>query len=94
MLVDNSLLMASADPAYHGRVMSLAMMGFGSQALLAPVWGAMADAIGVRTTLLVVGLAAATVTTLIGVSWMAIRRHAPVTRAVVGGVEAGVEPAA
>jgi MFS family permease len=93
MLVNNSLLMAGADPAYHGRVMSLAMMGFGSQALLAPVWGAMADGFGVRTTLLVVGLAAATVTTMIGTSWMAMRRHAPLARAVVG-VEAGVEPAA
>jgi predicted MFS family arabinose efflux permease len=74
MLVDNSLLMANADPAYHGRVMSLAMMGFGSQALLAPVWGALADAFGVRTTLLVVGLAATAVTSLMGLSWVSIRR--------------------
>lgn len=84
MLVDNSLLMASSEPAYHGRVMSLAMMGFGSQALLAPMWGALADAFGVRTTLLVVGLAAATVTTLMGLSWLAIRRQAPVPHSVVG----------
>jgi len=83
------LLMSSAEPAYHGRVMSLAMMGFGSQALLAPVWGALADAVGVRTTLLVVGVAAATVTVMIGLSWMAIRRLAPVPRPVVG-----IEPAA
>jgi MFS family permease len=89
MLIDNSLLMSSAEPAYHGRVMSLAMMGFGSQALLAPVWGALADAVGVRTTLLVVGVAAATVTVMIGLSWMAIRRLAPVPRPVVG-----IEPAA
>ncbi len=34
-----------------------------------------------------------TVTTMIGTSWMAMRRHAPLARAVVG-VEAGVEPAA
>jgi MFS family permease len=84
MLVDNSLLMANAEPAYHGRVMSLAMMGFGSQALLAPVWGALADAVGVRTTLLVVGLAAATVTTLVGMSWLAIRRQAAAPRSIVG----------
>lgn len=83
MLVDNSLLMSSADPAYHGRVMSLAMMAFGSQALLAPVWGALADAVGVRTTLLVVGLAAATVTTLVGLSWLAIRRQASAPRSLV-----------
>lgn len=84
MLVDNSLLMASSEPAYHGRVMSLAMMGFGSQALLAPVWGAFADALGVRATLLAVGVVAATVTTLIGLSWLAIRRQAAAPRPVVG----------
>ena len=69
MLIDNSLLMANAEPAYHGRVMSLAMMGFGSQALLAPAWGALADAIGVRSTLLVVGVVAAVITSLVGLSW-------------------------
>ena len=46
MLVDNALLMSATEPAYHGRVMSLAMMGFGTQALLAPVWGALADSSG------------------------------------------------
>ncbi len=74
MLVDNALLMTSADRAYHGRVMSLAMMGFGSQALLAPMWGFMADHIGVRETLLVVGIVAATITSLIGLTWIRLRR--------------------
>ncbi|MCP3989760.1 MAG: MFS transporter [Actinomycetia bacterium] len=73
MLVDNAILMSSADRAYHGRVMSLAMMGFGSQALLAPVWGAMADWIGVRQTLFVVGIIAAIMTTMIGLSWLRAR---------------------
>ena len=77
MLVDNSLLMANADPAYHGRVMSLAMMGFGSQALLAPIWGALADALGVRTTLFIIGLVAAGVTALVGLSWLGLRRPDP-----------------
>ncbi|MEZ5263826.1 MAG: MFS transporter [Acidimicrobiia bacterium] len=74
MLVDNALLLSNAEPAFHGRVMSLAMMGFGSQALLAPVWGALADAFGVRTTLLAVGLAAAAVTTLLALGWLGARR--------------------
>jgi MFS family permease len=73
MLVDNAILMSSADPAYHGRVMSLAMMGFGSQALLAPVWGAIADQIGVRQTLLVVGLIAGVTTAAVGLSWLRSR---------------------
>lgn len=77
MLVDNALLMSSADPAYHGRVMSLAMMGFGSQSLLAPLWGGLADTIGVRATLAVVGAVAAVITTLVGVGWFQSQRPQP-----------------
>jgi MFS family permease len=89
MLVDNSLLMSNARPAYHGRVMSLAMMGFGSQALLAPVWGALADSVGVRTTLMVAGVAAAAVTSLMGVSYLQIRRQ----EAMIAPLDAMVETA-
>ncbi len=70
MLVDNTLLMSTAEPAYHGRVMSLSMMGFGSQALLAPIWGLIADLIGVRSTLFMVGIAAAAVTAWVAISWL------------------------
>ncbi len=78
MLLDNSLLMSTARPAYHGRVMSLAMMGFGSQALLAPIWGGIADRVGVRATLAGVGVAAAIVTALVGVGWFRHQRTKPV----------------
>jgi len=74
MLLDNSLLMTTAEPAYHGRVMSMAMMGYGSQALLAPVFGALADAVGVRETLVITGGVAAVVTVLIGLSYLRLRR--------------------
>lgn len=74
MLINNALLMSNAEPAYHGRVMSLAMIGFASQAMLAPAWGAMADMVGVRTTLAVVGIVAAVITSLAGLSWLRIRR--------------------
>lgn len=77
MMLNNALLMSSADQAYFGRVMSLAMMGFGSQALLAPVWGLLADAIGVRQTLFVVGVVAAVITALVGVSWLGVRNTRP-----------------
>ena len=77
MLLDNSLLMSTARPAYHGRVMSLAMMGFGSQALLAPVWGAIADQIGVRATLAGVGIASAIVTAMVGIGWFRHRGQPP-----------------
>ena len=69
-MVSNALLLSSAEPAYHGRVVSLAMMGFGSQSLLAPVWGLLADRIGVRQTLMVVGIVAASVTLMVALSWL------------------------
>ena len=84
MLLSNALLMSHSDRAYHGRVMSLAMMGFGSQALLAPIWGLLADTIGVRSTLLVVGLVAAAVTTMIALTWLRIRNLAPSAVMVAG----------
>jgi MFS family permease len=86
MLLDNALLMSNSSPAYHGRVMSLAMMGFGSQALLAPLWGLLADTIGVRETMMVVGIAAAAVTAMIGLSWLRIR-HMPPSAEVALGIE-------
>ena len=85
MLVDNSLLMANAQPSFHGRVMSLAMMGFGSQALLAPLWGLLADHMGVRTALFVAGLAGASVTTLVALSWLRLRAEAPAEPPVAVG---------
>jgi predicted MFS family arabinose efflux permease len=55
MLLNQTLLVSYTKPAYYGRVASLAMMAFGSHALLAPIWGIMADSIGIRNTLAVVG---------------------------------------
>ncbi len=74
MLLDQALLMANADRAFHGRVVSLTMMGFGSQALLAPLWGAVADWIGVRATLVVVGTVAAAVTAGLGLGLAVVHR--------------------
>ncbi len=82
MLINNSLLMSNAEPAYHGRVMSLAMIGFASQALLAPVWGALADSIGVRQTLMILALATTAINALIGASWLLNRRPSATAPAV------------
>ena len=75
MLIDNALLMSYSEPEYHGRVMSLAMMGFGTQALLAPVWGLLADVIGVRGALMAAGFTSAMLTVAVGFTWLQIRRH-------------------
>ncbi len=83
MLVATAMLMSHADTAYHGRVMSLAMVGFGSQSLLAPAWGAMADALGVRPTLAVIGVVSGAITFAVGLSWLRAQRR------VVDGGEFG-----
>ena len=74
-LINNALLMSHARPEYYGRVMSLAMMAFGSQALLAPVWGALAASLGVREPLFVVAVVAGTALALATMNWLYIRRQ-------------------
>jgi MFS family permease len=89
MLIDNSLLMSNAEPAYHGRVMSLAMMGFGSQALLAPLWGFTADRAGVSTALLTAGIAAASIIAVMAFTWLRLRRDAHVADRPLAATAAG-----
>ena len=76
-LINNSLMMTNARPEFYGRVMALAMMGFSVQALLSPVWGAMADSIGIRETLVVVAIFGAASIALASLSWLRIRRPSP-----------------
>ncbi len=76
MLVNQSLVMTNSRPEYFGRVMSFIMLGFGAQSFLAPVWGGLADVIGGRSALLVVGLIAAIATALLLVVWLRLR-HTP-----------------
>jgi len=85
-LMNNALLMSNSDPAYFGRVMSLAMMAFGAQSLLAPVWGAIADSIGVRPTLTIVGVVAVLVTSGALVAWL------PLARAGASAASVATEP--
>ncbi len=73
MLVNQSLMMANTNPLYFGRVMSFAMMAFGLQALCGPVWGVIADAVGGRETMGLIGLIAALATVLMAVGWLRTR---------------------
>ena len=73
MLLDNSLLMSNSKPAFFGRVMSLTMMAFGTQALLAPIWGALADSIGIRETMAIVGVVALIAMALMTLAWLRMR---------------------
>ena len=76
MLLNQAILMANTRPEYFGRVMSWVFMAFGVQGLLAPVWGVVADSIGGRETLYVVGLALLAATVLMTIS-RARTRHIP-----------------
>ena len=55
---NNTLALQQTDPEYHGRVQGLLMMSFGGFGVAALPLGALADAIGVRWTLLGMGLGA------------------------------------
>ena len=82
MLTNNALIMGATDPAYYGRVMSLTMLAFAAQAILAFPIGVIADAIGERETLFLEGvvvLAVATIATLVYLS--SIRGLPPTARA-------------
>ena len=50
-LLNNSLLMQEADSKYHGRVMSVVMLAWGFNGLVAYPFGLLADAVGERETL-------------------------------------------
>ena len=91
MLVNQSIMMANTLPQYFGRVMSLVMMGFGFQSLLAPIWGALADAIGGRQTLAVIGLVALAATALMVLGWLRTR-HLPTEQGTAAESEPQAEP--
>ena len=76
MLVNQSIMMSNTRQEYFGRVMSLVMMAFGLQSLLAPIWGILADVLGGRETLFLIGVAAAAATALMAVAWLRTR-HLP-----------------
>lgn len=67
-VLNNAIVMREAEPAYHGRVMSLTMLAWGVNGLVAYPFGALADRIGERETL---GVMAAGVLAIIGAAWAA-----------------------
>ncbi|MEM9036602.1 MAG: MFS transporter [Actinomycetota bacterium] len=56
--LSNSLVLLRADEEFHGRMQSLLMLGFSAFGIFAAPLGALADAIGLRTTLVAMGLVA------------------------------------
>ena len=60
----NSLLLGRSDFEYHGRIQSLIMLGFSGFGIVALPLGLLADAIGLRTTLVLMGAAALATTAI------------------------------
>ena len=77
MLLNQTIMMSNTRPEYFGRVMSWVFMAFGLQGILAPVWGIVADSIGGRQTLYVVGLVVVVGTALMALSRLRTRRIPP-----------------
>ena len=77
MLLNQAIMMTNTRPEYFGRVISWVFMAFGLQGILAPVWGIVADAIGGRETLYIVGLVVVAGTILMALSRARNRRIPP-----------------
>ena len=77
MLLNQTIMMTNTRPEFFGRVMSWVFMAFGLQGLLAPVWGVVADTLGGRETLYIVGLVVVAGTVLMAFSRARHRRIPP-----------------
>ena len=91
MLLNQSIMMTNTRPEYFGRVMSWAFMAFGLQGALAPVWGLVADAIGGRETLYIVGLVVVAGTALMALA-RTRTRHLPPESGTAAAAIAGQQP--
>jgi MFS family permease len=72
MTLNGAVIVRATDPAFFGRVMSLTMLAFGAFGLMGLPTGLLADAIGERGTLLVLGAGVAAIVLPFG---LALRAH-------------------
>jgi MFS family permease len=75
-LINNALIMKEAEPAYHGRVMSITMLAWGFNSLVAWPFGLFADAVGERQTLMLMAAIVLSVTAATTFFGMVIGRRA------------------
>jgi MFS family permease len=66
--LNNALVMREADPAYYGRVMSITMVAYSGTGLVALPVGLLADAIGARAALALLGAAVTAVAGLLALA--------------------------
>ena len=86
-LLNNAQLMIEADPAFYGRVYAITILGFGLESLAAAPIGVLADAIGERAVLGIMGSATLVVIALTGISVVAMKRERPVPSLPASSVE-------
>jgi len=93
MLVAQTVIVANTDQAFYGRVMSLTMLAFGLQSVVALPFGLLADQFGERALLVVLGVATLAVVGLSLLGYLHLRRGlAADSRAHHAHVAAGAIP--
>ena len=88
ILLNQTMLMSNTRQEYFGRVMSWVFVAIGLQGVLAPVWGAVADAIGGRETLYIVGLVVVIGTLVLALSRSRTRHIPPEPGTAAAAIEA------
>jgi MFS family permease len=75
-MLNNALIVQESDPAFYGRVMSLTMMAWGFNSLAGLPFGLLADAIGERGTLSLMGAGVLLIAALTAMARGALRSRA------------------
>ena len=67
--LNNALVLTMVDSRYHGRVQSLMLVGFGASGIMAAPLGVLADQIGLRGTLAIMGAIDVGIVTAFLLTW-------------------------
>lgn len=74
-MLNNALVMRETDPAYYGRVMSLTMMAWGFNSLAGFPFGLLADSIGERLVMVLMGSTALVVAVAVSSAHFSLKRR-------------------
>ena len=80
--VNTAEVLIQADPEYHGRLTSLTFVPFGVQSMAGLAFGNLADGIGERSMLMIMGISAMVISAVAGVLYQRIRAPARTTLAL------------
>ena len=80
--VNTAEVLIQADPEYHGRLTSLTFVPFGVQSMAGLAFGNLADGIGERSMLIIMGIATMVISAVAGLLYQRIRAPARTTLAL------------